>query len=248
MLFPGKARLLIGTTDLDQSELDEETAITQFEVDYLVDAARHLFPETNLNHGDIISTFSGLRPVIDSGADTPSQESRAHKIWEENGLVTISGGKLTIFRVMAADCLNFISHLLPATPHFDHRERIFDPVPQKPKTVKISKPFWRSIAGRHGTEAIQLVSEAQPETLTQIGQTSNLWAEIKWSADHDCVVHLDDLLLRRVRLGLFLPQGGLGEIEKVRNLIQLSLKWDDERWKVEVERYKAIWSKYYYLP
>ncbi|MCJ7695722.1 MAG: glycerol-3-phosphate dehydrogenase/oxidase [Anaerolineaceae bacterium] len=247
-VVPWEGTTFIGTTDLDQTELTDETAISQLEVDYLLEATNHLFPGCSLKPDDIISTFSGLRPVIDSGADTPSQESRAHQIWEEDGLVTISGGKLTIFRVMAADCLNFISQQLPGNPVFDHRDQVFDPAPPKPKELPLPKHLWRGLAGRHGAETMQLVNQADLESLTPIAPTSNLWAELKWAAEHDAVVHLDDLLLRRIRLGLYLPQGGLGEIEKIRTLVQFPLNWDDERWKDEVDRYKSIWSKYYYLP
>lgn len=54
-------------------------------------------------------------------------------------------------------------------------------------------------------------------------------------------MHLDDLLLRRVRLGLTLPQGGLAVLDRVRTVAQRELGWDDERWVQEVERYQELW-------
>ncbi len=48
-----------------------------------------------------MSTYSGLRSVVNTGKADPSKESREHALWDENGLLTVSGGKLTTFRIMA---------------------------------------------------------------------------------------------------------------------------------------------------
>jgi len=247
-IVPWEGTTFIGTTDLDQAEIIGEPRISAEEVDYLLEAANHMLPGLVLNYDDIISTISGLRPVIDSGADTPSQESRRHLVWEENGLVTISGGKLTIFRIMAADCLNFVSDKLPGNPKFDHRDPIFDQAPEKPGNSSISERSWNYLAGRHGVNAVDLLNNAQPATLEEIEPTTNLWAELAWSAKHNSVVHLDDLLLRRVRLGLYLKNGGMDQIEKIKEIVQPCLDWDEQRWNNEIKRYNEIWSKYYYLP
>jgi len=239
---------MIGTTDLDQQDMDKETSITAQEVDYLIDAANFAFPSRNVSCDDVISTFSGLRPVINTGAATPSQESRAHQVWEEDGLITVSGGKLSIFRVMAADVLNYISNRLPGNPKFDHRDQIFEPLPKKPETSNLAPDTWLGLAGRHGQDVIPLLESASPASLTSIQPLSNLWAEINWAAKQEAVVHLDDLMLRRVRLGLCLPNGGMDHLGKIKNLIQKELGWSDKRWKKEVSRYQDTWKKYYYLP
>jgi len=59
------------------------------------------------------------------------------------------------------------------------------------------------------------------------------------------VVHLDDLLLRRVRLGLLLPHGGLAHIDRIRALTQRELGWSDKRWLQEVEDYTQLWNRCY---
>jgi glycerol-3-phosphate dehydrogenase len=58
-------------------------------------------------------------------------------------------------------------------------------------------------------------------------------------------VHLDDLLLRRVRLGLILPKGGLDFIERVRSIVQPELGWEDDRWVQELNEYTQLWKKCY---
>jgi glycerol-3-phosphate dehydrogenase len=60
-------------------------------------------PQLNLSDDDIIATYAGVRPVIDSGKADPSKETRDHALWLENGLLTVTGGKLTTFRVIALD-------------------------------------------------------------------------------------------------------------------------------------------------
>jgi glycerol-3-phosphate dehydrogenase len=238
---------MIGTTDLDHILTEDETRITPSEVDYLMEATMHIFKDFPVSEKDIISTFSGLRPVINTNAPTPSKESRAHKIWEEDGLVTVAGGKLTIFRVMAADVLNFCSGHLPKTLRFSHRSPCFI----HPKTTypqEIPETHWQLMAGRLGKDVTLFFEEANPEDLHPIEPMPELWAELAWAARNEAVVHLDDLLLRRVRMGVLMPGGGLNEMDRIRNLVQKPLGWSDEKWASEVSRYSKIWQENYYLP
>ncbi|MDY6868531.1 MAG: glycerol-3-phosphate dehydrogenase/oxidase, partial [Chloroflexota bacterium] len=85
--IPWEGRTMIGTTDLDHDLVEDETRITRPEVDYLLEAAQYAFPNFSVTDEDIISTFSGLRPVINTNAPTPSKESRTHDFWDEDGLI-----------------------------------------------------------------------------------------------------------------------------------------------------------------
>ena len=69
-------------------------------------------------------------------------------------------------------------------------------------------------------------------------------------AEHESIQHLDDLLLRRSRAGLLLKEGGLDRefIGKVKEICQQELKWSDERWQAEYERYSRLLNAYYRLP
>jgi glycerol-3-phosphate dehydrogenase len=62
------------------------------------------------------------------------------------------------------------------------------------------------------------------------------------------VLHLDDLLLRRTRLGLLLPSGGEDYFAAIRRLCQPRLGWDDEHWQQEQQRYQALWQRHHGLP
>ncbi|MCA9921429.1 MAG: glycerol-3-phosphate dehydrogenase/oxidase, partial [Anaerolineales bacterium] len=92
-IFPWDGVTLIGTTDIDHREnLDAEPRISGAEVAYLMAAVEDRFPSLGITLDDIISTFAGVRPVIDTGKSDPSKESRDHIVLNENGLLTVTGG------------------------------------------------------------------------------------------------------------------------------------------------------------
>ena len=105
--------------------------------------------------------------------------------------------------------------------------------------------MWLRLVGRYGPDAHRLLEETLPEERQPIGDTPYLRAEVRWAAAREDVVHLDDLLLRRVRLGLVTPRGGLPLLGQLRPLIQASLHWEDARWEQEVARYTALWRRAY---
>jgi glycerol-3-phosphate dehydrogenase len=112
-IIPWEGVTLVGTTDIDHSEKQQgflnEPYTDRNEIEYILSAVDFLFPQLKITQSDIISTFAGLRPVINTGAATPSKESRAHQVWNEHGLITVAGGKLTTFRIMAKDTIEFAS-------------------------------------------------------------------------------------------------------------------------------------------
>ena len=81
--------------------------------------------------------------------------------------------------------------------------------------------------------------------LNLIETSPNCLAELRWAAAREAVNHLDDLLLRRVRLGLLLPNGGRSQLTNIRGVVQSELGWDDARWQAECQRYLKIWEAYY---
>jgi glycerol-3-phosphate dehydrogenase len=81
-----------------------------------------------------------------------------------------------------------------------------------------------------------------------VADTEVLWAELRWATRHEQVEHLDDLLLRRTRLGILLREGGVEFLPRIGNICRAELAWDDERWRAEAERYREIWRRHYSLP
>lgn len=246
---PWEGITLVGTTDLDhEGALNSEPRISGEEVAYLMAGLHHQFPMLDLTLDDIIATYAGVRPVIHSGKADPSQESRDHVIWQEHGLLTVTGGKLTTFRVIALDALTEAQRHFPHLPAPDRRSASLTPVVVERPTASLSDEAWTRLVGRYGRHAAALVEQAQPGELDVIDGTTTLWAELRWSACHEGVQRLEDLMLRRARLGLLLPQGGLGHIERIRAICQPELGWDDARWEREQQNYEQLWQSSYSLP
>jgi glycerol-3-phosphate dehydrogenase len=243
--IPWEGTTIIGTTDLDHdSDLDaQEPYCTGQEVSYILEAANANFPSVRLNPEDIISSFAGVRPIIHGGADNPSGESRHHAVFEENGLITITGGKLTIFRVMAEDTMAVIQRALGRK--VKKMGAWFKPLPALDRNVHISAITFRYLSGRYGADLPALLSSGNPHDFDSIAGLPNVWAEVKQAAKFGFVEHLDDLLLRRVRLGLQLPEGGKTELCAVKPILMDNLGWDEERWAIEVTRYNQIYQNYY---
>jgi glycerol-3-phosphate dehydrogenase len=249
-IFPWEGITLVGTTDVDHDQpLDGEPAISGEEVAYLMAAVEAQFPSLQLELDDIISTFAGVRPVIGTGKADPSKESRDHVVWEESGLLTVTGGKLTTFRLIALDALRAARHRLPALPPFDDKVPVLDPVDVSlPGAEHLDEAARRRLLGRYAAAALGLIEAARPGELEAIPGTQTLWAELRWAARAEAIAHLDDLLLRRVRLGHQLPRGGQDLLPQIRAICQPELGWSDARWEDEVAAYMCLWRTSYSLP
>jgi glycerol-3-phosphate dehydrogenase len=247
-ILPWEGVSIVGTTDEDHAApLHDEPGISPGETAYLMAAVAAQFPSLNLTLADVTASFAGVRPVIGSGKADPSEESRDHVVWEENGLLTVTGGKLTTFRLIALDALKAVRHYFPDLPEPDDNQPVLNQVATD-LSGQLNPLTKRRLLGRYGDDAAALVDLARPDELTPIADTPYLWAELRWAARAEGVVHLDDLLLRRVRLGLLLPEGGAGYLARIQAVCQPELGWDDAKWEAEAAAYQALWQRCYSLP
>ena len=250
-VFPWEGVALLGTTDLDHDEdLDREPSITPQEVAYLLQAARAYFPALGLDERDVLASFAGVRPVVRSRREVaPSKESREHVLWDEAGLLTVTGGKLTTFRCIALDVLRTLRRRLPRMAAFDKRLSALDPAPSidEPLPGFTFRETLR-LAARYGVDMLDFAHECPANERERIGRLPVHWLELRWAARHEAVRHLDDLLLRRVRIGLLAPQGGAQYLPRIRALVQGELGWDDIRWEQEAASYVARWRAHYSVP
>ena len=249
-LFPWEGITLVGTTDSDyNNSLDQEPGITPQEVAYLMAAVEARYPLLGVTLEDIIATFAGVRPVIGSGKVNPSEESRDHVIWEEMGLLTVTGGKLTTFRLVALEVLAMARKINPDLPRPAKESSVFNSIDSDLiHHEKLNESTHRRLIGHYGTDAAQLLQAAQADEIEVIPGTPILWAELRWAARSEGVVHLDDLLLRRVRLGLLLKNGGQEQMARIRAICQPELGWDNGRWEQEERVFFALWGSCYSLP
>lgn len=248
-VFPWEGATVVGTTDLDHREtLDDDAAISREELDYLLAACAQQFPSAQIVESDVRSTWAGVRPVVSDDAPSlkPSDEKREHALWTEPGCVTLAGGKLTTFRLLALEVLAACAPMLerPVEAAGDH---VFNAV-ENLVLPSLTPTQQRRLSGRHGRALPELARLLKAVGSARIGDTDCLWAELAWAAEGELVLHLDDLLLRRTRIGLLLADGGATELPKIRALCQPRLGWDDTRWKREEQDYLALWRRSYSLP
>ena len=260
-VFPWENRTVLGTTDLDHPPLDDnEVGITNEEVDYLLVATNALFDNTNLSRGDVISSWAGVRPLISDGGDgkrvSPSKERRDHSVWLDNNLVTVSGGKLTTFRLIALDVLKVCQKVLAldesaTQDNVSYSSQVFsNQPPTNPKFSTLTPLLQQRLQGFYGLQLDTLLELAHDDDLAYVTDSNTIWAEIRFAAHYEQVIHLDDLLLRRTRLGLILPHGAMTPLisDRLKQICQQELGWDEQKWQQEVERYTQLWQCYYYLP
>ena len=245
-LYPWEGATLIGTTDLDHDgDLDHEASITAAEVDYLVEAVNDQFPAARLRAADAVACYAGVRPVLADGAAAPSQAARDHVVLDESGLVTLSGGKLTTFRLMAQDALALAARHA-GKPFARDDAAVFTPT--TPLNPRLPAAVRHRLAARYGWQAQQMSAQASGAALERIGGTHTLWLELTVAARFEAVVHLDDLMLRRTRLGLLLPRGGEAQLARIAELCEPDLQWGPARWQLELQRYRALIDAHYQLP
>jgi len=248
--LPWEGAVVFGTTDVDHGpDLVTDPAISTAEAEYLLDGLKFVFPQLELTFADVSATYSGIRPVVDTGKADPSKESREHVLWDENGLLTVSGGKLTTFRIMARDALKAVRRHLGRIP-FDPDIPVLDAIPPEAEAACVASNFSPTqclrLLARYGPGSVVLFA-ASGTDLQPVEGTIYLWAELRQAARTEGVVHLDDLLLRRVRLGLLVPNGGLDQMARIRSIVQPELGWDDARWQAEEKSYAELWKRAYQL-
>lgn len=108
-VIPWSERLsLVGTTDCDHSGSADDVHITAEEVDYLLGMARRLFP--SMKDAEPVSAFSSLRPLLRGGAESASETSREHRIWNSSdGVLHVAGGKYTTYRLMSEQAADLVA-------------------------------------------------------------------------------------------------------------------------------------------
>jgi glycerol-3-phosphate dehydrogenase len=121
--IPWHEHVVIGTTDVPVSEPDPDPHPSDEEIAYIL-ATVNRYLATPLRRRDILATFAGLRPLISGSATTTAKLSREHLVdVSRSGLVTITGGKWTTYRIMARDAVDAAARtarLTPAQPQTEY--------------------------------------------------------------------------------------------------------------------------------
>jgi glycerol-3-phosphate dehydrogenase len=249
-LVPHPEGVLLGTTDIfHDGELDDPRP-TNAEVDYLLRAAMTAFPGAEINRSAVRGSFAGLRPILDVHADDPSEASREEDIWEEDGVLTVSGGKLTTWRSTAEEAVDAALATLPdeisrrAGRCMTKGTSLAGLAPRDlAERLRANLGLDASIAGGMARRLGSLAwsapllarnrSELRPLRSGFDLSAAEVRAHCRWGA----VLHLEDLLLRRVRLGMWNPESAAAIVPALRPILRRELGWTFKDWQREREQF-----------
>ncbi|QDV73917.1 glycerol-3-phosphate dehydrogenase/oxidase [Botrimarina mediterranea] len=129
--IPWGERVILGTTDTDYDGPLEEPSCDPSDIEYVLGVTNATFPAAKLKPVDVISTWSGLRPLVADPNGDPSDISRRHKVsMTHPGWWDVTGGKLTTYRLMAEETVDaIVRHTkLEAKPCATATKRVLDGV------------------------------------------------------------------------------------------------------------------------
>lgn len=252
-IIPWRNETIIGTTDTDYDGSLDEVAVTEEDVIYLLEVANHAFPDANVGASDVQSSWAGLRPLIqDPQAESEGATSREHQIWERPvGLVSIAGGKLTTYRVMAEQLIDVAAKKLaeragiPVRPATDTAHLPLpggeQPLPTTNPTTTVPDDVWAHLIHYYGIYAFRLVERvARDATLGAriIEGLPYIWAELPHAVEFEQCLTADDFLARRTWLIYEAPHRGAEVLEEVVQRLAALLNWDVARCEQERSRYQ----------
>jgi len=244
---------LIGTTDLDDDNPPEEAVVTQAEIDYLLEAAARYLPGTRLDGGDVVSSFSGIRPLLAGTPGQASAVSREHALFETpEGLITIGGGKYTTYRSMAVEVADRVMMRLGQPRGRAQTDRVtlpggaagWDAVlldrPSSARRHGLDAATLQRLIDRYGARTLHLLAllDQAPELAAPLGPgLPLLGVEIAYAVDFEMARTPEDVLRRRTPLALT-PGHGLDALEPVASLLARRLDLPAQRLESTVAAYR----------
>ena len=194
-------RVYLGLTDEDApGEVPDLPRATETEVDFLL-ATINTVLHTPLTRADVLGSYAGLRPLLDTGAGATSDVSRKHVvITAPDGLVTVVGGKLTTYRRMAEDAVDAALAAAGRAAGPCRTRRLPLVGAAGPAVAAPAR-----LVQLYGGEAPDVVAAADgdPALLEPLGErVATTAAELLFALRHEGALDADDLLDRRTRIGL----------------------------------------------
>ena len=220
---------LIGTTDKEHFGIPEDVAITQEEIDYLCRSAGKYFKKP-IQPNDVVWTFSGIRPLFDSGDKIPQKLTRDYVLTLENKnntppLLNVFGGKITTYRCLAEDALDKLSGPLgglgkkwtrgASLPGGDFPQDQFNLLLEnliKEFSFLNSHDIHR-MARAYGTRIYEMMDGASKIEDMGIAFGAGLYSkEVEYLIKSEWVTNVEDIIWRRSKLGLHMKKE---EVEKL---------------------------------
>ena len=262
-VLPAGDFTIVGTTDSYESVAPEEVRATEADVQYLLDAANHFFPDARLARHDVVAAWAGLRPLAaranghDAVASTDaSAASREHAIVERvPGLVSVTGGKLTTYRAMAQQVVDVVletlglarrpaataQQFLPGGADLDIEVEI-----AAATQVVADAAVARRLVHAHGTmwrDVWRLAAREASLAERVEADRPYVLAELRHAVEQEMALTLGDLLIRRVPVAFETRDNGRAAARRLAPLAATWLGWDDARTARMIGDYDAEASR-----
>jgi glycerol-3-phosphate dehydrogenase len=231
----------IGTTDTDYDGSIDDPQITPGDVDYLLTAINNAVT-TTIAPSDILGTWAGLRPLVRGATSERTADlSRRHSVrTSDSGVITVTGGKLTTYRRMAADTVD------AAVKRLDGRGRHRS----QTKRIQIRGAVgWDAadlppdLAARYGSDAREVLDLASADASLAAPIVPGLpytRAEVVYAVRSEMARSVDDVLSRRTRARLLARDASADAAADVAALMAGELGWSDAERDRQVEAYRAL--------
>ncbi len=246
----------IGTTDTDYDGPLDDPQCTDADIDYLLSAINANNVNT-ITRADICGTWAGLRPLVKSASSGRTADlSRGHNIVRSaSGVVTITGGKLTTYRHMAADTVDeVVREVLGARAPEGSKRSVtkklrlrgadgYSSVAGAARGYGVNRTDAEHLANRYGGEARALMSMIQADpSLGEplVAGLPYLRAEAVFAARYEMAHSVDDVLSRRTRARLYGRADSAAAADAVAELIAPELGWDSSAAAASAAEYRAL--------
>ena len=236
--IPWHDKLLVGTTDYLVDSIDNNPTPFSEEIDYILKTIGD-YLKKHPTRKDILSVFSGLRPLVARKNDKTKDISRNHSIVvSQSGLVSITGGKWTTYRKMAEDAIDVVQSVGGIENHRSETAEIkldgFD------SSITNENPL--HIYGCFSKELLTIDSSNGNNSL---GKNFYLSAnQILWGIREEMAIRLEDILARRSRC-LFIDAKETIEVAPKVAKIMAEELGHNQRWiDKELREFKRAAEKY----
>ncbi|MDD2658618.1 MAG: glycerol-3-phosphate dehydrogenase/oxidase [Methylococcales bacterium] len=255
-IIPWYGATLVGTTDTDFSGDIDQVSVEAGDVEYLLSEANRVLKTVQWTEQDIAGRFAGLR-VLKADAKTPP--SAVSRDWAlsiaDNGAMTSIGGKITSARTDAANIIDCLCQRLGRNLSCATAARPFPWAPAtgyepwaasnslNAKRLGIDAECTLWLLRRYGNRVAEIFQIIEQEPYLAVRILPNapfIKAELAFCAANEMVVHLDDLLRRRIPL-LIMAKISRQQLRQLAGIAATELHWDTAAVNDEIARCLQKW-------
>jgi glycerol-3-phosphate dehydrogenase len=266
-IVPWNGRYLIGTTDIRYEDDLDYVEASEEEIQYLIEETNRVIPEANLTRGDVLFTYSGVRPLPYQPEGAEGGVTRRHLLYDHvekdpkiEGLISTIGGKLSTYPTLAREMVDEVYKKLGRQAPKSRTDKW--PLPGSDTKdfeaftaeFKATSGLTEELAERllkvYGVRALEVLDEAGDDHSLRVPlspsptvETGLLGAEVLYAFRREMAQTLSDVLLRRTMVGLG-PRVALDVDEAAAQVAVRHLGWSQERAEREVREYRDFVRRY----